>query len=71
MAKIDGWTAEFFVPFRLLMGFGNCPPAPGMKWRANLYRIDYDYGHNTQWAWCPDTGGRFHDFRKFGTVVFE
>ena len=71
MAKIDGWTAEFFVPFALLKGLGNCPPSPGAKWRANLYRIDYDGGQNTQWAWCPDTGGHFHNFRQFGTIVFE
>jgi hypothetical protein len=71
LAKIEGWTAEFFVPFALFKGLGNCPPTPGMKWRANMYRIDYDHGHNTQWAWCPDTGGHFHNFRQFGTIVFE
>ena len=61
----------FFVPFALLKGLGNCPPTPGMKWRANMYRIDYDRGQNTQWAWCPDTGGKFHNFWQFGTIVFE
>lgn len=71
MARIGGWTAEFFVPFALLKGFGNVPPTSGMKWRANFYRIDYDRGHNTQWAWDPSTGGKFHDFWKFGTIIFE
>ena len=71
MARIDGWLAETFVPFALLTGLGNSKPAPGMKWRANMYRQDYDDGHKTQWAWCPDTGGKFHDYWKFGTILFE
>jgi hypothetical protein len=70
MAAVRGWMAEFFIPFALLRGLGNTPPKPGASWRANLYRIDYDSGEATQWAWCEDTGTNFHDFRKFGTMVF-
>ena len=70
MAAVTGWSAEFFIPFALLRGLGNVPPAPGSAWRANLYRIDYDTGKAAQWAWCPDTGTNFHGFRQFGTLVF-
>ena len=72
-AKIEGWTAEYFIPFALLRGITNVPPEPGSYWRANVYRIDYDLGPKeaTQWAWNLDTGGNFHDFRKFGKIIFE
>ena len=71
MAAVDGWTVEFFIPFGLLRGLGNMPPQPGMKWRANIYRIDYDANEPTQWAWDNAIGTNFHDFRNFGTIVFE
>ena len=70
MAQVDGWMAEFFLPFALFRGLGNNPPMPGGQWRGNLYRIDYDSGPAAQWAWCPDTGTNFHGFRQFGTLEF-
>jgi len=69
-AAISGWSAEAFIPFALLTGLFNQQPVAGMVWRANLYRIDYDTGEAIQWAWCPATGGNFHDYRNFGTIVF-
>ena len=70
-AKIEGWTAEFFIPFALLQGLGNTPPQRGATWRANICRIDYDdAGQPTNWAWAKDTGTNFHDFRKFGMIEF-
>ncbi len=66
---IRGWTAEFFIPFELLRPLVAAPPGPGTEWRANLYRIDYDQGMAT-WAW-QKTDGNFHEYRKFGTLVFE
>jgi len=69
-AAVAGWTAEFFLPFALLQGV--CPPpAVGRQWRANFYRIDYDAGPASHWAWEPRTGSRFHDYRNFGTILFE
>jgi len=70
MAEVEGWAAEFFIPFALLKGLGNVPPLPGTSWRANLYRIDYDEAPATLWAWCPDTGPVFHNYRGFGTLAF-
>ena len=71
MAEVKGWTTEFFFPFSLFAGLGNVPPTSGTRWRGNIYRIDYDAAPTSQWAWCPDTGGNFHDFLNFGTLVFE
>ena len=70
MASVEGWTAEFFIPFALLKGLGNTPPKPGTTWRANMYRIDYDEEPATHWAWSPDTGANFHRYQGFGTFVF-
>lgn len=70
MAKVEGWTAEFFLPFALMLGMGNVPPTPGMSWRGNIYRLDYDSGKASHYTWCPDTNTNFHAFHKFGTLTF-
>jgi hypothetical protein len=70
MAAIEGWRAEFFIPFALLRPLNNVPPAPGSRWRANFYRMDHDGGTRTQWEWSP-VGATFHEFEKFGELVFE
>lgn len=69
-AAIEGWRAECFIPFALLEPLQNVPPAPGTRWRANFYRIDHDEGRSTQWDWAP-VGRTFHDYRNFGTLIFE
>jgi len=69
-AAVEGWSVECFIPFALLVGLANTPPQPGTRWRANVYRIDFDARPASQWAWCPDTGGDFHNFRRFGTFLF-
>lgn len=68
-ASISGWTAEFFIPYRLLNPIVQAPPKSGTTWRGNLYRIDYDKGYTT-WSW-KKTSGSFHEFKKYGTWVFE
>ena len=47
-AAIEGWRAEFFIPYTLLKPLQNVPPEPGTRWRANFYRIDHDEGKLTQ-----------------------
>lgn len=69
-ATIAQWTAEFFIPYRLLSPLQNVPPKEGTSWRANMYRIDYDGGEFKSWQWQP-TSGSFHEYNKFGTFVFE
>ena len=68
-AEIDGWVAEMFIPFKLLHPLKNIYPETGTKWRANLYRIDYDEGM-TPWSWQPYETN-FHDYNNFGTLLFE
>jgi hypothetical protein len=69
-AAIQGWRAELFFPYDILKPLTNVPPKPGTKWRANIYRVDYDGGITTQWDWAR-VGPSFHEYRKFGTLVFD
>ena len=72
-AQIKSWVAEFFIPYNVMKPLAQSPPAAGTKWRANLYRLDYDKGY-TSWTWqrtTPKTRGSFHQFNKFGTLIFE
>jgi hypothetical protein len=66
---ITSWIAEFFIPYKLLVPLSNVPPKPGTRWRANMYRIDYDNGE-VPFAWQKTTT-TFHEYNKFGTFLFE
>lgn len=66
---VSGWYAEFFIPFKLLTPIIQSPPAAGSKWRANLYRIDYDNGQ-VPFSW-QKTESTFHEYSKFGTFIFR
>jgi len=69
-AAVTGWSAEFFIPFELFSGLGNTPPKAGSRWRANIYRLDYDAGEASHWAWNPETAHRFHNYQQFGVLEF-
>ena len=69
-AQIEGWSAEVFIPYALLIPLQKVPPKSGTEWRANVYRIDYDRKMMTQWDWAR-VGPSFHEFRNYGTFVFE
>jgi predicted TIM-barrel fold metal-dependent hydrolase len=69
-ASVTGWKAEVFVPYDLLKPLQNVPPKAGTRWRANFYRVDYDDGQTTSWDWAR-VGPSFHEFEKFGTLVFQ
>lgn len=68
-SSVSGWIAEFYIPFKLLAPLNKVPPVSGMKWRANMYRIDHDSGA-MHFSW-QKTGGTFHEYNKFGTFIFE
>lgn len=68
-AIISGWTAEFFIPFKLLRPLNNISPKPGTKWRTNIYRMDYD-NKRASWSWQL-TSRSFHEFEKFGILLFD
>ena len=72
-AVIKSWTAEIFMPYALLGSLVGETPRAGTQWRANFYRIDYDEGYTT-WTWQKTSlgkAGNFHEYKKFGTLVFE
>jgi hypothetical protein len=68
-ASIEGWRAEIFIPYALLRPLQNVPPKPGTRWRANVYRMDYDKGNRTQWEWAH-VDKSFHEYQRFGDLVF-
>jgi hypothetical protein len=69
-AEVSGWTADFFIPYKLLNPLPNVPPTSGTKWRANMYRIDYDQKNSASFSW-QKTNVNFHDYNNFGTFEFE
>lgn len=69
-ATISGWMAEFFIPFKLLAPLPKVPVVQGTKWRANMYRIDYDSNEEAAYSW-QKTRKDFHDYKSFGTFLFE
>lgn len=68
-AEISGWSGEIFIPFKLLWPLNNVSPESGTRWKANFYRVDYDYG-DIYWSWQP-FDETFHDLDQYGTIVFE
>jgi len=68
-SAVTGWMVEIFIPFKLLPPLNNVPPVSGTKWRANMYRLDYDNG-TTQFAWSKTDKG-FHEYNNFGIFIFE
>ena len=68
-SSVKGWMAEFFIPYSLLAPLPKVPPVSGTRWRANMYRIDYDKG-TAHFAW-QKTNKSFHEYNKFGTFIFE
>ena len=69
-AKIKGWRAELFFPYEILTPLANVPPESGMKWEGNFYRMDYDRKETIHWSWSP-VNVSFHEYEKFGTLIFE
>ena len=67
---VTSWSAEFFIPYHLLTPMRNVPPKKGEHWRANFYRIDYDESQTT-WQWQTVRDDSFHDYERFGTIVFD
>jgi hypothetical protein len=66
---VEGWMAEFFIPWKLLTPLITGPPKKGDKWKANMYRLDYDKGM-TRFSW-QRTDRNFHEPHNFGTFIFN
>ncbi|WP_353197191.1 carbohydrate-binding family 9-like protein [Parapedobacter defluvii] len=69
-AAVDGWVAEFFIPYKLLIPLNHVPPHKGDRWRANFYRVDYDEPKSVSWLWQL-TKNTFHDYESFGSIIFN
>jgi len=67
--QVLSWNAEFFIPYPLLKPLTKVPPKPGTRWRANFYRIDYD-DKPSEWSWQA-IRTNFHDYERFGTLLFK
>lgn len=69
-AAVTSWMAEFFIPYKLLRPLKNITPTAGTNWKANLCRIDYEDQKMNTWSWKL-TQKNFHDYKSFGTLLFE
>ncbi|HVY75985.1 MAG TPA: carbohydrate-binding family 9-like protein [Puia sp.] len=69
-AAIESWSAELFFPYAIFEPLLHVPPVSGMVWHANFYRLDYDTGPMVKWSWSPIRHS-FHEFKRFGAIVFE
>ena len=68
-STVSAWIAEFYIPFKVLAPLNQVPPVSGTKWRANMYRMDYDH-ETVRYMW-QKINKTFHDYNNFGTFVFE
>jgi hypothetical protein len=60
------WVAEMRIPISAL---SQARPAPGAKWRINLYRCDY--ANKGFLAFNPVLAGSFHTPERFGVLEFS
>ena len=63
--KAKVWTCEMRIPLKAL---ADAKPAPGTRWRLNLYRCDR--AHNAFLAWSPTLAPGFHQPDRFGNLEF-
>ena len=59
------YTVEWRMPLEVL---STVKPAPGTRWRLNLYRCDK--ANNGYLAWSPTLTNTFHTPEKFGVLEF-
>jgi hypothetical protein len=69
-ASIAGWTVELFIPYAILKPLVQEGPKSGDAWYGNFYRLDYDEGVQEKWSWAPIERS-FHEYEKYGKLVFE
>jgi hypothetical protein len=70
------WTVSYRLPveiFRKYFSGDFQNPAPGVTWRANLYKCADDSSHPHWLTWSPVVHAQpdFHRPQSFGTLVFE
>lgn len=69
------WTIEYRIPIDILTSYYGevTPPAPGIEWKANFYKIgsDTSHPHWLTWAVVDHPVPHFHLPEFFGTLQFE
>jgi hypothetical protein len=66
-----GWSAEYAIPLRRLVGADNLAPQPGDEWRMNLFRIDSPKkGQMEFYSWSPTGANDYHRPWAFGVLRF-
>jgi len=69
------WTLEYRLPMEVILKY--CPratkPAPGVRWKANLYKCAdaTSHPHWLTWSFVDFPRPRFHMPECFGTLEFE
>jgi len=67
-----GWSVEYALPFRSLIGNDHLIPEAGDCWRLNLYRIDSRVRNELEFsAWATVGINDFHLPQYFGTLCFK
>jgi hypothetical protein len=69
MARVHRWGAEIRLPFALLQGVTRAPE-PAARWRANFFRVDYEQGVPSHWAWSERASARTHSLHDYGELRF-
>jgi hypothetical protein len=64
-----GWDVEIAIPLRQLAP--RLPPAPGVEWRWNAYRVDRSATGVELQAFAPTGRPDFHVPERFGVLAFE
>jgi hypothetical protein len=68
-ASVTGWSAEIFIPSFLLYPMPNIHLMPGVEWRMNVFRIDYDEDR-PQYFCLHDGGHSYHNIHAYPTFRF-
>ena len=63
-----GWDVEIAIPMRQLVP--QPPPAPGVEWRFNAYRVDRSERGDELQAFSPIGRADFHVPGRFGLLEF-
>lgn len=66
---VKSWTAEIYIPYKLMKPVLDKLPSSGTHWKGNFFRVDYD-NEKIHWSWQL-TNGNFHEYDKFGSFQFE
>ena len=68
------WTVEYRLPIHILTKYYKVvPPAPGVEWKANFYKIasESSHPHYLTWSFVDNPEPKFHMPKFFGTLKFQ